>query len=44
VTPVRAVLLDFCCTLVDLNHNGLRFGLVVDSETARCYKPDPRIF
>lgn len=27
-----------------LNHNGLRFGLVVDSETARCYKPDPRIF
>jgi 2-haloalkanoic acid dehalogenase type II len=27
-----------------LHHNGLRFGLVVDSETARCYKPDPRIF
>ena len=27
-----------------LNHNGLRFGVVVDSETARCYKPDPRIF
>jgi 2-haloalkanoic acid dehalogenase type II len=27
-----------------LNHNGLRFDLVVDSETARCYKPDPRIF
>jgi 2-haloacid dehalogenase len=27
-----------------LDHNGLRFGLVVDSETARCYKPDPRIF
>jgi 2-haloacid dehalogenase len=26
-----------------LNHNGLRFDLVVDSETARCYKPDPRI-
>ena len=26
------------------HHNGLRFGLVVDSETARCYKPDPRIF
>ena len=26
------------------NHNGLRFDLVVDSETARCYKPDPRIF
>lgn len=27
-----------------LNHNGLRFGLVVDSETARCCKPDPRTF
>jgi 2-haloalkanoic acid dehalogenase type II len=27
-----------------LNHNGLRFDLVVDSETTRCYKPDPRIF
>ena len=27
-----------------LNRNGLRFGLVVDSETVRCYKPDPRIF
>jgi 2-haloalkanoic acid dehalogenase type II len=27
-----------------LDHNGLRFGLVVDSETARCYKPDPKIF
>ena len=27
-----------------LARNGLRFGLVVDSETARCYKPDPRIF
>ena len=27
-----------------LDHNGLRFDLVVDSETARCYKPDPRIF
>lgn len=27
-----------------LNHNGLRFDVVVDSETARCYKPDPRIF
>lgn len=27
-----------------LHHNGLCFGLVVDSETARCYKPDPRIF
>lgn len=27
-----------------LDHNDLRFDLVVDSETARCYKPDPRIF
>ena len=27
-----------------LDHNGLRFDLVVDSETARCYKPDPPIF
>lgn len=27
-----------------LDHNALRFDLVVDSETARCYKPDPRIF
>jgi 2-haloalkanoic acid dehalogenase type II len=27
-----------------LDHNGLRFDLVVDSETARCYKPEPRIF
>lgn len=27
-----------------LDHNGLCFDLVVDSETARCYKPDPRIF
>ena len=27
-----------------LARNGLRFDLVVDSETARCYKPDPRIF
>jgi len=27
-----------------LDHNGLGFDLVVDSETARCYKPDPRIF
>jgi 2-haloalkanoic acid dehalogenase type II len=26
-----------------LNHNGLRFDVVVDSETARCYKPNPRI-
>jgi len=24
--------------------NGLRFGVVVDSDVARCYKPDPRIF
>jgi 2-haloalkanoic acid dehalogenase type II len=27
-----------------LSHNGLRFEVIVDSETARCYKPDPRIF
>lgn len=27
-----------------LDHNGLRFDLAVDSQTARCYKPDPRIF
>jgi 2-haloalkanoic acid dehalogenase type II len=27
-----------------LDHNGLRFDVLVDSETARCYKPDPRIF
>jgi 2-haloalkanoic acid dehalogenase type II len=27
-----------------LDRNGLRFELVVDSETAHCYKPDPRIF
>jgi FMN phosphatase YigB (HAD superfamily) len=27
-----------------LNHSGLRFDLVVDSETARCHKPAPRIF
>jgi 2-haloalkanoic acid dehalogenase type II len=27
-----------------LDHNGLRFDLRVDSETARCYKPEPRIF
>jgi 2-haloalkanoic acid dehalogenase type II len=27
-----------------LDHNGLRFDVVVDSETARCYKPDRRIF
>jgi 2-haloalkanoic acid dehalogenase type II len=27
-----------------LDHNGLRFGLLVDSETAGCYKPEPRIF
>ena len=84
VTPVRAVLLDFYCTLVDLSDPvrsrgfddfarrlglplgpgelycryaemisseptedgaaGLRFDLLVDSETARCYKPEPRIF
>ena len=27
-----------------LEHNGLRFDLLVDSETAGCYKPEPRIF
>jgi 2-haloacid dehalogenase len=27
-----------------LDHNGLRLDLLVDSETARCYKPEPRIF
>jgi len=27
-----------------LKHNGLRFDLVVDSGTARCHKPAPRIF
>lgn len=27
-----------------LDRNGLGFDVVVDSETARCYKPDPRIF
>ena len=27
-----------------LHHNGLRFDLLVDSETVRCYKPEPRIF
>ena len=27
-----------------LDHNSLRFDLLVDSETARCYKPEPRIF
>lgn len=27
-----------------LDRNGLRFDLLVDSETARCYKPEPRIF
>jgi 2-haloalkanoic acid dehalogenase type II len=27
-----------------LDRNGLRFDLVVDSETARCYKPEPLIF
>lgn len=27
-----------------LDRNGLRFDLVLDSETAGCYKPDPRIF
>jgi HAD superfamily hydrolase (TIGR01493 family) len=27
-----------------LDHNGLRFDLLVDSETAACYKPEPGIF
>jgi 2-haloalkanoic acid dehalogenase type II len=27
-----------------LDHNGLRFDVVGDSETAGCYKPEPRIF
>ena len=27
-----------------LDQNGLRFELIVDSETACCYKPEPRIF
>ena len=27
-----------------LDHNGLRFDLLVDSETAGCYKPEPGIF
>jgi 2-haloalkanoic acid dehalogenase type II len=27
-----------------LDHNGLRFDVLVDSETARCYKPEPQIF
>jgi 2-haloalkanoic acid dehalogenase type II len=27
-----------------LDRNGLRFDLLVDSETACCYKPEPRIF
>jgi 2-haloalkanoic acid dehalogenase type II len=27
-----------------LDHNGLRFDLVVDSETSRCYKPETKIF
>ena len=35
---------DHDCLMRCLDHNGLGFDLVVDSETARCYKPDPRIF
>ena len=35
---------DHDCLMRCLNHNGLRFDVIVDSETARCYKPDPRIF
>jgi 2-haloalkanoic acid dehalogenase type II len=27
-----------------LDHNGLRFDVLVDSETVGCYKPEPRIF
>lgn len=27
-----------------LDHNNLRFDCVVDSETVRCYKPEPQIF
>jgi 2-haloalkanoic acid dehalogenase type II len=27
-----------------LDHNGLGFDVLVDSETAGCYKPEPRIF
>jgi 2-haloalkanoic acid dehalogenase type II len=27
-----------------LDHNSLRFDVLVDSETAGCYKPEPRIF
>ena len=27
-----------------LDHNRLRLGLIVDSETAHCYKPESRIF
>ena len=27
-----------------LDHNGLRFEFLVDSETAGCYKPEPQIF
>jgi 2-haloalkanoic acid dehalogenase type II len=27
-----------------LDHNSLRFDLLVDSETAGCYKPEPRMF
>ncbi len=32
---------DHDCLMRCLDHNGLGFDLVVDSETARCYKPDP---
>ena len=35
---------DHDCLMRCLNHNGLRFDVTVDSETARCYKPDPLIF
>ena len=35
---------DHDCLMRCLDHNGLGFDLVVDSETARCYKPDRRIF
>lgn len=35
---------DHDCLMRCLDHNDLHFDLVVDSETAGCYKPDPRIF
>lgn len=35
---------DHDCLMRCLEHNGLRFDVVVDSETACCYKPEPWIF